>query len=159
GLTLGPCALDDLLLFVHADDQVTHDLVDDLQPAIELLHEVAGADNDVQHVHTFFEAPNLVGEASPAPVLGLVDSTAHPCDSRLALLMQVGRLLLSGFGWEDIYELVLSIGHLHTPCGLGPPRDVRERDQAARRAARIRRYSVVAGSPPLKPFITASIPD
>src|SRR5580704_9609188 len=38
GLTLRSRALDDLLLLVHADDEMANDLIENLQPAIELLH-------------------------------------------------------------------------------------------------------------------------
>src|ERR1700687_5119411 len=46
-LGLTPCSrpLDDLLLFVHADDEMAYDLIENLQPAIELLHELARSDD------------------------------------------------------------------------------------------------------------------
>ena len=84
-------------------------------------------------------------------------------DDRLDLLVQLGDLLFGGVGGKDVDELVLSICHccsFRTLASLAAARERRSghqiRWQGVRAAAR---YSVVAGSPPLNSFITASIPD
>src|SRR5581483_9046580 len=71
GLALGARAVDDFLLLVDADDHVADHLVHDAQPAIELLHQLAAAVDDLEDVHALFLVRDLVGETLAAPVLGL----------------------------------------------------------------------------------------
>jgi len=49
---------------------MTDDLIDDLQPTIQLLHQLARALDDFEDVDAFLLSLDFVGELAPAPVLG-----------------------------------------------------------------------------------------
>src|SRR6202790_4479671 len=65
-LALGARPVHDLLFFIHPDDHMADHLVDDFEPAIQLLHQLARAIDDLEHIHAFLLMRDLVGE-SPAP--------------------------------------------------------------------------------------------
>jgi hypothetical protein len=50
---------------------------------------------------------DVVGQALPAPVLGLVENAAKPLDDLLDLRVQIGNLLLGGVRRDGVDELVL----------------------------------------------------
>src|ERR1700681_1263522 len=50
GLTLCSRALDDLLLFLHTDAEMAHALIEALQPAMELFHEISRSDDHLEDV-------------------------------------------------------------------------------------------------------------
>src|SRR5580704_3754588 len=108
GLTLCSRALDDLLLFVHADDEMAYDLIENLQPAIELLHELARPDDHLEDVDALLVRTYLVGQLPAPPVVRLLDLPVHPRHDRCDLLVHLGDLLLGAVGREDVDELVLS---------------------------------------------------
>jgi hypothetical protein len=116
GLALGARAVDHLLLLVHADDDVPDDLVHHLQAAIQLLHQLAGSVDYLEHVHAFLLVPNLVGQPAASPVFGLFDLPVQPRHDLLDLRVQLGHLLFGRVGRKDVDELVLSIGHAQ--CSL-----------------------------------------
>ena len=68
------------------------------QPAIELLHQLAGAVDHVEDVDAFLVMRDLVGQPAAAPVFGLLDLAAQAGDDRLDLLVQFGHLLFGGVG-------------------------------------------------------------
>src|ERR1700730_18143895 len=111
GLALCPRALDDLLLLVHADDEMAQDLVEDLQPAIELLHEIARSDDHLEDVDALLVGAYLVRELPAPPVVCLLDLAIHPRHDRCDLLVHLGDLLLGAVGRKDVDELVLSSCH------------------------------------------------
>jgi len=111
GLALGARAIDHFLLLVHADDEVPDHLIHHLQAAIQFLHQLAGAVDHFEHVHALFVPRDLVRQALPAPVFGLLDRAVHARDDRVDLLVQLGDLLFGGVGGDDVDELVLSICH------------------------------------------------
>ena len=84
------------------------DLVDHAQAAIDLLHQLAGAGDDLEDVGAFAVMADLVGELAPAPVLGLVERAVEALDDLLDLRVQLGDLLLGRVGRDDVDELVLS---------------------------------------------------
>src|SRR5919109_471390 len=45
-----PCALDDAVFFVNADGQMTNHLIVHTKPAVELLHQLAGTGDQMEHV-------------------------------------------------------------------------------------------------------------
>jgi hypothetical protein len=47
---------------------VTDDGVDDLQPAVDLLDQIAAAVDHLEDVDTFLMRPDLVGQLAAAPV-------------------------------------------------------------------------------------------
>src|SRR5579859_2069569 len=89
GLTFCPRPLDDLLLFVHTDDEMAHDLVEDLQPAIELLHEIARSDDHLEDIDTLLVGANLVRQLPAPPVVRLLDLAVHPRHDRCDLLVDL----------------------------------------------------------------------
>ena len=180
GLALGARALDDLLLLVDADDHVADDLVDHLQPAVELLHQLAAAVDHLEDVDAFLVVADLVGQLAAAPVLGLLDAarSAARRSPRPASCSSVD-LLFGRVGREDVDELVLSVCHCVLLLDVDTRRSPRSHADGRRshgicdrrwqgvncqsltssdcRESSLR-HSVVAGSPPLNRFITASIP-
>src|SRR5207249_1355357 len=121
----------------------------------ELLHQLAGAVDHLEHVDAFFVAADLVGQAFAAPVVGLVDVPVHARHDRVHLPVKVGDLLLGRVGRKDVDELVLTTCH----SALLMDRHIATGHLSVARLTSRRRYSVVAGSPPLNAFITAAIPD
>src|SRR2546425_10690515 len=67
-LPLGPRAVDDLLFFVDANNDVAHHLIDHAEAAIELFDQITAAGEPLQHVDALFEVGDLVGELAAAPV-------------------------------------------------------------------------------------------
>ena len=102
------CALGRPQLLVHADDEVADDLLADPQPPLDLLHQLAGAVDQLEDVDAFLVRANLVGQLAAAPVLGLLELAADAGDDGLDLRVQVGDLLLGRVGRDDVDEFVLS---------------------------------------------------
>src|SRR6266852_525753 len=117
GLALCSRALDDLLLLVHTDDEMAQDLIEDLQPAIELLHEIARSDDHLEDINALLVGAYLVRELPAPPVVCLLYLAVHPRHDRSDLLVHLGDLLLGAVGRKDVDELVLSASHRGNPSG------------------------------------------
>src|SRR5262249_26023551 len=78
GLALRAGALDDLLLFIDAHDQMAHDLIHHLETAIQLLDQLAAPVDDLEDIHAFLMAPYLVRELAASPDFGLFELSVHP---------------------------------------------------------------------------------
>ena len=91
---------------------MANDLVDHLEPPIELFHQLAGAVDDLEDVDAFLVAADLVGELAAAPVLGLFDLAVHARHDRFDLRVQFGHLLVGRVGRQDVDELVLPVSYV-----------------------------------------------
>src|ERR1700687_712265 len=111
GLTLRSRALDDLLLFVPSDDEMAHDLIEDLQPAIELFHEIARSDDHLEDVDALLVGAYFVRQLAAPPVVCLLDLAVQPRHDRCDLLVDLGDLLFGAVGRKNVDELVLSACH------------------------------------------------
>jgi hypothetical protein len=105
---------------LHADDEVSNHLIDDAQPPIDFLHQLARAGDGLDDVVAFTVMTDVVGEALAPPVLSLVQRPVVALDDLLDLRVQIGNLLLAGLGRDDVDELVLSCCAHVSPYGLPP---------------------------------------
>ena len=88
---------------------MTEDLIDDLEAAIDFLHEGTRAVDQLEDVHALLVVTDLVGQLAAAPVLGLLDGAAQAGDNLGDLVVLLGRLLFRRFGRQDVDEFVLPV--------------------------------------------------
>src|SRR5688572_12470604 len=137
-LTQRARALDNAVLFVHADREMANHLIADAQAAIDFLHQLARAGDHLEDVRPFFVRTDLVGKLPLAPVLGLVERARKPAGDFLDLRVQVRDLLVCRVGCHDVDELVLSNLTLTHCCLL---LDSLSRGHALRDKKLVRRYA------------------
>src|SRR4051812_30655621 len=98
--------IDDFLVLVDADDHLADDDVHDLEPAIQLLHQLAAAVDRLEDVEALLVARDFVGQALAAPVVGAGDLPVQPRHDVFDLGLDLGDLRLGRIRREDVDELV-----------------------------------------------------
>ena len=84
GLALRARPLDDLLLLVHADDEMPDDLVaSPCSRRSSLLHQLARPVDHLEDVDAFLVVADLVRQPAASPVLGLLDLPVQRATDRL----------------------------------------------------------------------------
>ncbi len=87
---------------------MSEDAIEDPQFAVKLLDELAGPLDQIDHIGPLSMLPDLIGQATTAPVIALLDPTTQIADDRLHLGMQIGDPLFPDLGGDDVHQLVLS---------------------------------------------------